>query len=731
MRIIFTIQKTKYSFQGLFVAFFIFLHITLLLFSNSLYAQSWAMPVDGKVYAKGNKLGGAIVTLFKGTQQMQQVVTTSNGRFSFELTPNAEYIIAITKPGYVTKKFKIITANVPPDRADAGGFNPFEPDVTLFEMPAAPEISKRIEAILSQPIAIYQYIPNENNFNYDEKYTEAIQNKLSELAQLQKQAESAMQENANNSAIEAQKQLEIDKEYKEAIARAEASFNSKDYTSAKFGFNEALTIKQGETYPKAKIAEINKILSNSIKQSENEAKYNTAIKKGDAALNSKDYSNAKLLFTEAMSIKPNETYPKTKLNEIDILIAEAGKKNELESKYNSAINKGSAALSAKDYIAAKSAYIEAKEIKPSEPFPKTKIIEIDKLLSDIASQKSMEEKDQQYKNILLKADKYFSSKDYSISKSTYNEALSLKPNDSYPKAKIIEIDKILSESLKASNQKEIDIKYNTIIAMADGGFAKKDYSLAKNSYVEALEIKPTELYPKSKLDEISKLLAIAANVSTNNNENEAKYKATITKADKSFSLKDYSTAKPQYSEALKFKPAEQYPKDRIAEIEKIEKSIKESLEQKENTQYYNEIITVADSFLSKKEYVFAKLKYQEASDYKPEEKYPKDKILQINNILNKSKIVGNKNEKKDGNVSTPIISEEDKIKDYQSELRTKYPNGITEEEYTENGKTVLRRIVIKPNFAGIYTKVTHNWGGVYCFKDNAPISEIAFENESK
>jgi tetratricopeptide (TPR) repeat protein len=730
MRIISTIQKNKYSFQGLFVAFFIFLQITLLLFSNLLYAQSWAMPVDGKVYAKGNKLGGAIITLFKGSQQIQQVVTTSNGRFSFELIPNAEYIIAITKPGYITKKFKIITTNVPPDRADASGFNPFEPDVTLFEMPTAPEISKRIEAILSQPIAIYQYIPNENNFNYDEKYTEAIQNKLSELAQLQKQAESTMQENANNSAMEAQKQLEIDKEYKEIIARADASFNAKDYPSAKIGFSQALTIKQGETYPHAKIAEINKIVSNSIKQAENEAKYNTIIKKGDAALNSKDYSNAKSLFTEAISIKPNETYPKTKLDEIDILIAEAGKKNELDSKYNAAINKGLAALSAKDYITAKAAYAEAKEIKPSEAFPKAKIIEIDKLLSDIASQKSTEAKDQQYKDILSKADTYFSSKNYALSKLTYNEALNLKPNDSYPKAKIMEIDKILSESLNASNQKEIDIKYNTTLGMADAAFEKKDYSLAKNSYLKASEIKPTELYPKSKLDEISKLLAIATNATTEN-ENETKYKATIAKADKSFNLKDYSTAKPQYSEALKLKPLEQYPKDRIVEIEKIEKSIKDALAQKENTQYYNEIIAIADSFFSKKEYVFAKLKYQEASDYKPTEKYPQDKILQINNILNKSNTVKNKNEKKDGSVSRPIVSEEDKTKDYQSELRTKYPNGTTEEEYTENGKTVLRRIVIKADFAGVYTKVTHNWGGVYCFKDNAPISEVAFENESK
>ena len=147
------------------------------------------MPVDGKVYAGKDRLTGSIVTLFKNGTQVQQVVTTSNGKFSFDLTPNAEYIISITKAGYITKKFKIITANVPSDRAAQGGFNQFQPDVNLFEMPTAPEVSKRVEAILAAPIAIYQYIPAESNFNYDDKYTATIQQKLSELADLQKQAE--------------------------------------------------------------------------------------------------------------------------------------------------------------------------------------------------------------------------------------------------------------------------------------------------------------------------------------------------------------------------------------------------------------------------------------------------------------------------------------------------------------------------------------------------------------
>ena len=79
----------------------------------------------------------------------------------------------------------------------------------------------------------------------------------------------------------------------------------------------------------------------------------------------------------------------------------------------------------------------------------------------------------------------------------------------------------------------------------------------------------------------------------------------------------------------------------------------------------------------------------------------------------------------------PPVSEEEKKKQYQSELRLKYPAGVTEEEIAEGNKVILRRVVIKDDYAGVFTKITHNWGGIYCFKDGVPISEVMFDNESK
>lgn len=989
------------------------------------------MPVEGKVFAGEQKLAGSIVTLFKDGKQLSQIVTTSNGKFSFELPANAVYIISVTKPGFVTKKFKISTQNVPPDRSDGGNFNPFQPDVTLFEMPTAPEIAKRVEAILSNPIAVYQYVPSEENFNYDEKYTQSIQSKLAELADLQKQAEKEMAEKAKNAALEAQKQMELDKKYKAAIDKADKAFNSKDYPSAKTGYNEASGIKPTEQYPKTKLSEIDKLLADAGKQKEIEEKYKAAIVKGDNGFNSKDYAGAKAGYTEASGIKPTEQYPKSKLAEIDKLLAEAGKQKELDEKYKAAIAKGDNAFNVKDYTTAKTGYTEASGIKPSEQYPKTKLTEIDKLLAEAGKQKEIEEKykaaiakgdnafnskdyataksgytdasgikpaeqypktklaeiekllgdaakqkeiDEKYKAAITKGDNAFNSKDYVTAKAGYTEATGVKPSEQYPKAKLAEIEKLLSDAAKQkeleAKQKELDEKYKTAIAKGDNGFGSKDYAGAKASYIEASSLKPSEQYPKTKISEIDKLLAemskagelekqykdliakadnfftqknyvsaksnyasasalkssekypkdkiseidkiladIEAQKSAQEKEkqyqdaiakadksfggkdytsakasyNEAlgikpseqypksklaeidklladaagqkqldeKYKAAIVKGDNAFSSKDYSSArssyteasglkpseqypktklaeiaellknlsaqemekkyndaisrgdkgfagkdytsaksayteasalkpseqypktklaeidkilkdiaaknsaseelnnnylaaisrgdlafkeysfanaKVAYNEALTYKPEEKYPKDKLAEIEKLEKDRANAQADKEREAKYSQAIEKGDKLFAIKNYPQAKMSYQDALSYKPNEKYPKERIAQIEQLLKNAMA---SNVKKNQTKQPPPISEEEKKKQLQSELRNKYPSGVTEEEYTEGTKTILRRIVIRDDYAGIYTKVTHNWGGIYFFKDSSPITETMFENESR
>ena len=68
--------------------------------------------------------------------------------------------------------------------------------------------------------------------------------------------------------------------------------------------------------------------------------------------------------------------------------------------------------------------------------------------------------------------------------------------------------------------------------------------------------------------EFLKYQKIADEINTGGSVAESKYKAALTKGDKALAIKNYDQAKTAYNEALILKPNEQLPKTKIAEVDK-------------------------------------------------------------------------------------------------------------------------------------------------------------------
>jgi len=155
---------------------------------------------------------------------------------------------------------------------------------------------------------------------------------------------------------------------------------------------------------------------------------------------------------------------------------------------------------------------------------------------------------EKYLAAINKADKALASKNYEPSRLAYYEALKYKPKENYPNTKISEINKILT--------------YQSTIKKADAAFASKTYEDALASYEAASTLNPQEQYPKDKIAEIKGLMA------TRNSESDSdkKYKDAIAKADQAMAGKNYNQALLAYNEALAIRGSEQYPKDKITEI---------------------------------------------------------------------------------------------------------------------------------------------------------------------
>ncbi|MCX8143425.1 MAG: hypothetical protein N3F62_04095 [Bacteroidia bacterium] len=364
--------------------------------------------------------------------------------------------------------------------------------------------------------------------------------------------------------------------------------------------------------------------------------------------------------------------------------------------------------------------------------------------------KKQQELEAKYQAAIKKGDEAFAKKDWTTAKAGYNEALGYKPNEKYPKDQLAAIEKAIADELaqkkkqedELKKQQELEAKYQAAIKKGDEAFAKKDWTTAKPGYNEALGYKPNEKYPKDQLAAIEKAIAdeLAQKKKQEDElkkqqELEAKYQAAIKKGDEAFAKKDWTTAKAGYNEALGYKPNEKYPKDQLAAIEKaiaeskgiviknqekVDKEIKTNKEKNVkpvlgSDDKYKSVIKLADEYFNKQQYESAKTKYEEAMVYKPSDPYAKQKLLEIEKILNSD----TKKNKKE-------------LSDRVKELIAKYPPGVTEKILIERDVTVYQRIVVKGDTAAyVYEKKVFSFGLIRYFRDGEPCTEAEFETETK
>ena len=208
------------------------------------------------------------------------------------------------------------------------------------------------------------------------------------------------------------------------IAEADKQLAEKSYPVAKTGYQSALKLKPDQQYPKDKITEIDNALAELARQKALDDQYIASIAKADKSFADKILDQSKTDYITAGNLKPNETYPKQRIAEIDKLLADAAAQKALDDKYQAVIINADKLLSAKTYDQAKTEYSNASLLKPGEEYPKTRIAEIDQVIASIAEAKA---KDVQYKSAIDKADKLLAAKTYDMAKTEYQNALLIKP----------------------------------------------------------------------------------------------------------------------------------------------------------------------------------------------------------------------------------------------------------------------------------------------------------------
>lgn len=351
---------------------------------------------------------------------------------------------------------------------------------------------------------------------------------------------------------DANSQKQIDEKYQAAMKKGDDFMANKNYLEAIKEFNNALNIKPEEREPVDKAAEAARLAKAS--ETDGDEQYEKILTVAQSKIETKEYVKAIELLKRALSLRPSDPRPQELLNSIDRL-------KQIDAEYEALMKKGNDLASSKSYGDAKTAYTSALAKKPSETLPVEKIAEMDRLISESASNN---QKDQLYRDYMTKGNSEFSNKDYIMALSQFQNALSVKANDTPAMNKIKEIQQILDDiaNAKAENV-ELTNEFNALLKIADAKFAAEDYLNAKFKYQEAQEL-INNSYVQIQIKECDRL-----EKDKSNKERQAEYQKIIDAGDKYFMLGDYTKSKEYFLRARNVRNEDAYPRKKLAEIESL------------------------------------------------------------------------------------------------------------------------------------------------------------------
>jgi hypothetical protein len=207
----------------------------------TLAPESYSLQLEGQITnSEDAPMVGAIVQVYQGSKLIATNAVDAKGKYSFKLPFNADYNVVVSAPKTVQKKFQVSTKGVPADKLGQK-FSTIKADLSLFEKMEGIDYS-----ILNQPLQKYMYLADKDNFGYDEAYFQQILGGLQRLRELENAARARLKE--------------LEANYAASIKAGDNAFKKKDWVTARAGYNQALTYKPAELYPKDQLAQIEIII---------------------------------------------------------------------------------------------------------------------------------------------------------------------------------------------------------------------------------------------------------------------------------------------------------------------------------------------------------------------------------------------------------------------------------------------------------------------------------------
>lgn len=648
-----------------------FIVFIMLLLGTIGWSQSLQFLFRGKVenFDLAKKEGGVTVSIVQSGGTVSTATTSSNGKYT--LKGNVDYSqpfdVVFSKSGFVSKKvgFDFSTLNEEDTPASAE-FQPLEAlDMSLFKERENVDFS----FLDSEPVA---------EFNWNERKMEAkLDGTLA--GRMRSKIEALL-----NEAENAEAQLEAD--YQAAIRAGDDAFGANEYEEALSSYEKALGYKPNEKYPADKILELDALIraqkSEELAEQQENQEYYNLIEAADNLRDDGSLEKAVSTYKEASSKRPSEQYPKDQISSIQDQIDAKDKELADEKAYQAAIKSGDTFMKQNSLRPAKDKFEAASKLKPEESYPKEKLKEIEDQMAALEEQEAIKKN---YTDAINAADIAYDAEDFQGAKDKYKEALTFESSSTYAKGRIVMCDEALNNSqaeeerlakikelLEKGNTDLTGLKYEDAVASFTEVLTLDDENVEATTKLAEAQSKLEELandaerekqytaliqegdqantaknldealskYESAKVlndtPEVNEKIAgvqEAINLAKSDADKEAKYTELIADAESKFGADDLQGAIDKYTEATALDPTKPEPAEKVTEIQKI--LDERAADQAKNDQFAA-LIKEGNDLMASNDLENAKAKFEEAATIDASSPEPKAKIKEIEELIAKN-----------------------------------------------------------------------------------------------
>ncbi|MFN3875483.1 MAG: hypothetical protein ACK4L7_06190, partial [Flavobacteriales bacterium] len=479
----------------------------------------------------------------------------------------------------------------------------------------------------------------------------------------------------------------IARRYREAIAAADLAFGQDDFNRARDKYTEALGIKPDERYPKDRLAAIESELASREKQR----------------------AEAERLEAERRKREEEEAEARRLAEERDRMAREGAK--ALEERYRASVVAADEALAAKEYRRARGLYAEASDLKPQETYPLAKIDQIDRLLaemerqrieSEAAARKAAEDAAQQRTKQSTTIDRSNEQQaEEFMRKAREREEL-----EKWERIRKLRDDVLAEESGNASEAAErraAAVQGKSRIEEQRAGLHQGDETRRELNASELLALKERSALEEARRRQRSE------QATTQQYELKLSAQERVIQQEQQRSLQQSRAAETAAGQAERLRAAHASRADAsaqraAAERNLVEQVIEQQAELQRRRAALNEerLRVIEDQKRANAAREAGYVQASEAARARAKEQIdatPKDQPRAF--------------------------------ADYnRNKLAQEYPPGVTEESYTEGNKVIIRRIVVVGNRADEYSKVIAKFG-VFYFKNGQSITEAIWTRETE